>query len=408
MPGPLVGVRVVDLTTVLFGPYCTQIMAEMGADVIKVEPPGGDISRQVGPARNPGMAGGHLARARGKRSLVLDLTRPAAHGVLGRLVKTADVFIHNMRPQAADKLNIAYEAIKPHNAAIVYCACVGYGRNGPYAKKPAYDDLIQGVSGFAALMQGLTGEPRYAPSVIADKVSGLTALYAIMMALFHRARTGQGQAVDVSMFECFTSFVLTEHMQGHIFDPPTGPPGYNRLLTPDRKPYPTADGHVCVLPYSDRHWRRFFEIVGRPDVAADPRFQTVASRTQNIAALYRIVGEEMTKRKTADWLQAFESADIAAMPMNTLADLYTDPHLQATGLFETMEHPSEGKIRYPRSGPVFSESKPDRVSPAPRLGEHSVALLAELGFGASDIQGLVQAGVTHDGLSEPPTAAVAS
>ncbi|MSO75886.1 MAG: CoA transferase [Alphaproteobacteria bacterium] len=408
MAGPLVGVRVVDLTTVLFGPYCTQIMAEMGADVIKVEPPGGDIGRQVGPARHPGMAAGHLVRARGKRSLVLDLTKSPAHDVLGRLTATADVFIHNMRPQAADKLGIAYERIVPHKADIVYCAAVGYGRDGPYARKPAYDDLIQGVSGFAHLMEGLTGEPRYAPSVIADKVSGLTALYTIMMALFHRARTGEGQAVDVAMFESFTSFVLIEHMQGHIFDPPMGPPGYSRLLTPDRRPYPTADGYVCVLPYSDRHWQRFFEIVGRPDLAADPRFRTVANRTNHIAELYRNVGEEMAKRTTAEWLGAFDRADVAAMPMNRLEDLFTDPHLQATGFFETMDHPSEGAIRYPRAGPVFSKTKPDQASPAPLLGEHSVPLLRELGFGAADIRGLVQSGVTHDGRDDAPAAAALS
>jgi crotonobetainyl-CoA:carnitine CoA-transferase CaiB-like acyl-CoA transferase len=264
MPGPLDGVRVVDLTTVMYGPYCTQIMGEMGADVIKVEPPGGDITRQVGPSRSPGMSAAHLIKGRNKRSLVLDLKQADAREALYRLAATADVFIHNMRPKAAESLGIGYDIIAAHRPDIVYCAATGFGEAGPYVDRPAYDDLIQGLSGLAALQGRLTGEPRYAPSVLADKTSGLFALYSIMMGLFHRERTGEGQRIHVPMYEAFTSFVMNEHMQLRVFDPPVGPAGYPRLLTKNRRPFPTRDGYVCLMPYTDSHWRRFITIAGRP------------------------------------------------------------------------------------------------------------------------------------------------
>lgn len=391
MPGPLEGVRVVDLTTVMYGPYCTQIMGEMGADVIKVEPPGGDVTRLVGPARHRGMSASILMKGKNKRSIVLDLSKESAREALGRIVAKADVFIHNMRPRAADKLRIAYDDVRRFNPQIVYCAAVGYGRDGPYRDKPAYDDLIQGASGLAALMGGmLGGEPRYVPSVLADKTSGLFALYAILMALFHRERTGEGQAVDVSMFEAFTSFVMNEHLQASVFEPPLGPPGYARLLSPNRRPYATRDGHICVLPYTDRHWRRFFEIAGRPELADDARFVDMPARTENINALYGIVADVLPQRTTAEWLEAFEQADIAAMPVNTPQDLFTDPHLQAVGFFEESDHPSEGRIRTMRPPIRMSKTPPGSERPAPRLGEHSREILSEAGLSEEEISELFE------------------
>ncbi|MBT5811406.1 MAG: CoA transferase, partial [Rhodospirillaceae bacterium] len=333
MAGPLDGVRVIDLSTVMYGPYCTMILGEMGAEVIKVEPPSGDITRQVGESRTPGMAAGFLGKGRNKRSLALDLKQDLAREALYKFVATADVFIHNIRPGAAARLGIDYDSIIAHRPDIVYCAAVGFLPEGPYAENPAYDDLIQGMSGLAWLQGQVTGEPRYAPSVIADKTSGLFALYAIMMGLFHRERTGEGQKVDVGMFESFASFILPEHMQGRTYDPPTGPAGYKRLLTKNRRPYPTKDGYVCAMPYTDRHWRALFELADKAELADDPRFATMPARTSNIDVLYGVLGEILLTRTTAEWLEAFKANDLPAAKMNSVEDLFDDPHLDAVNFF---------------------------------------------------------------------------
>lgn len=248
-PGPLQGIRVIDLTTVMFGPYCTQIMGEMGADVIKVESPEGDIGRQTGATRSKGMSAAHLMKGRNKRCIVLDLKQAAGLEALQRLTETADVFVHNMRPQAATRLGIAYGVVSTWKPDIIYAAATGFGEDGPYADRPAYDDLIQGMAGMAGLYGMATGEPRYAPTVMVDKTSGLFLLYALTMALFHRQRTGEGQQIQVPMFECMVSFLMNEHMQARTFEPPQGPAGYQRLLTPHRRPYATADGYICAIPY---------------------------------------------------------------------------------------------------------------------------------------------------------------
>lgn len=405
MRGPLDGVRVIDLTTVMFGPYCTQILGEMGADVVKVEPPGGDITRWIGPNRHPGMSAAHLVKGRNKRSIVIDLAKPSGKKVLDRLVKTADVFVHNMRPQAAAKLGIAYADLVGLNEKLVYCNCVGFGREGPYAKKPAYDDLIQGASGLAGLSGMVTGEPRFAPSVVADKTSGLFALYSITMALFHRERTGEGQEVIVPMFEAFTSFVMQEHLQRRTFEPPQGPAGYVRLLTPNRRPYKTKDGYVCVLPYNDRHWRSFFELAGRPELAQDPRFVTVSERTKNIDTLYGYVAEVLLTRTTAEWLAAFATADIASMPMYYPDDLFEDPHLKAVNMFPVEEHPSEGMIRTFKVPVSFSKTPGGSYRPAPRLGENTVELLVEAGYSEAEIAALLAEGATTAEAEEASAAA---
>ena len=395
MPGPLAGLRVIDLTTVMYGPYCTQIMGDYGADVVKVEPPGGDISRQVGPGRNRGMSAGILTKARNKRSLVLDLKQPAGREALYRLARTADVFIHNMRPKPAARLGIGYAAISGHRPDIVYCSAVGFGKDGPYADKPAYDDLIQGVSGLAWLEgEQSGGAPRYAPSVFADKTSGLFALFAVLMALHHRANTGEGQEIHCGMFECFASFVMNEHQQGRTFDPPLGPAGYGRLLTPWRRPHETADGHLCVLPYNDRHWRRFFDLAGQPELADDPRFADMASRGRNIEELYRTLADIMRGRPTADWLADLEAADIPCMPMHSPETLFEDPHLQAVDFFQTMEHPSEGRLVHMRPPVAFSKTPGSIRRQAPQAGEHSEEVLREAGLDRAEIEALIGAGVS--------------
>ena len=394
-PGPLNGVRVVDLTTVMFGPYGTQIMGEMGADVIKVESPEGDIGRQTGAARSPGMSAAHLMKGRNKRSIVLDLKQPAGLEALERLTKTADVFVHNIRPQAARKLGIAYDAVAAWKQDIIYAEAIGFGEDGPYAERPAYDDLIQGMAGVAGLYGMATGEPRYAPTVMADKTSGLFLLYAIMMALFHRERTGEGQKVQVPMFECMVSFLMNEHLQARTFEPPQGPAGYQRLLTPHRRPYATADGYICVMPYNNRHWQHFFGLIGRPELVTDERFAQQAARSQHIDALYAIVAESMRARSTAAWLKCLGEADIPCGPMNVPDDLFRDPHLQAVGMFPEIDHPTEGKIRHIKVPVKFSKTPGGLRRHAERLGGSSVEVLRELGYSEAQIGEFKKSGITR-------------
>ncbi|MBT5110471.1 MAG: CoA transferase [Rhodospirillaceae bacterium] len=396
MAGPLDGVRVIDLSTVMYGPYCTMILGEMGAEVIKVEPPSGDITRQVGESRTPGMAAGFLGKGRNKRSLALDLKQDLAREALYKFVATADVFIHNIRPGAAARLGIDYDSIIAHRPDIVYCAAVGFLPEGPYAENPAYDDLIQGMSGLAWLQGQVTGEPRYAPSVIADKTSGLFALYAIMMGLFHRERTGEGQKVDVGMFESFASFILPEHMQGRTYDPPTGPAGYKRLLTKNRRPYPTKDGYVCAMPYTDRHWRALFELADKAELADDPRFATMPARTSNIDVLYGVLGEILLTRTTAEWLEAFKANDLPAAKMNSVEDLFDDPHLDAVNFFGTEEHPTEGRLKHIRPPIRMSKSKPGPGRPAEHVGQSTRDLLQQAGLSSAEIDALIANGAAGE------------
>jgi crotonobetainyl-CoA:carnitine CoA-transferase CaiB-like acyl-CoA transferase len=392
-PGPLQGVRVIDLTTVMFGPYCTQIMGEMGAEVIKVESPEGDIGRQTGVTRSKGMSAAHLMKGRNKRSVVLDLKQPAGLEALQRLTTTGDVFVHNMRPQAVRKLGIDYEVVSTWKPDIIYAVATGFGEDGPYAERPAYDDLIQGMAGMAGLYGMVTGEPRYAPTVLADKTSGLFLLYAITMALFHRERTGAGQKVQVPMFECLVSFLMNEHLQARTFEPPQGKAGYQRLLTPHRRPYATADGYLCVIPYNNRHWQRFFALIERPELATDERFAQQAARSQHIDALYAIVAESMRTRSTAEWLTLLEQADIPCGPMHTPDEVFHDPHLQAVGMFPEIEHPTEGKIRHIKVPVRFTRTPGGLQRHAERLGGSSAAVLGELGYTPEQIADLAQRGV---------------
>ena len=306
--GPLQGVRVIDLTTVMLGPFCTQILGEMGAEIIKIETPEGDVNRWTGESRSPGMSTGQLIKGRNKRSIILDLKVKKVRKVFEKLIQTADVFVHNIRPKAAKRLAIDYETIAELNPSIIYASATGFGETGPFADKPAYDDLIQGASGIASLFGKVTGTPRYVPSVMADKTTGLFLSNYISMALFHRERTGEGQKLHVPMYESFAAFVVSEHMQGQTFVPPTGPAGYTRMLTSHRKPYETKDGFICVVPYTQKHWANFLALVGRADLIKDPRFSNQTERTKNIDTLYEIVSDSMKRRSTNDWIIALSSA----------------------------------------------------------------------------------------------------
>nr|WP_115706216.1 CoA transferase [Cupriavidus taiwanensis] len=396
MSGPLAGVRVVDLTTVLMGPYATQILGDLGADVIKVEPPGGDNVRAIGPARNPGMAGVFLHANRNKRSVVLDLKQDAGREALLRLAATADVLIYNVRPQAMARLRLGYEDIAAVNPRIVYVGVYGYGQRGPYAAKPAYDDLIQGAVGIPWLStQAGSDVPRYAPNAMADRIVGMSAANAVTAALLYRERTGEGQAIEVPMFETMAQFVLGDHMYGATFDPPEGPAGYARLLNDHRRPYRTRDGYLCVMVYNDKQWQAFFELIGKPELMrSDPRLSSIGERTRHIHELYRMLGEVMATRTSAEWTALFEAADIPVMPMHTLESLMNDPHLHAVGFFEMVEHPSEGRMRSMGVPSNWSRSQPGVARQAPRLGEHGAEILAEAGYSPAQIEAMAASRAT--------------
>ncbi|CAG9177573.1 CaiB/BaiF CoA transferase family protein [Cupriavidus pinatubonensis] len=396
MTGPLQGIRIVDMTTVLMGPYATQILGDLGADVIKVEPPTGDTVRDVGPRRNDGMAGIFLHVNRSKRSIVLDLKQAAGREALLRLVADADVLIYNVRPQAMARLNLGYEEIAKVNPRILYVGVYGYGQGGPYAAKSAYDDLIQGAVAIPSLAHTAGADiPRYAPSAIADRIVGLAAANAVTAGLLHRERTGEGQCVDVPMFETMAQFVLGDHMGGLTFDPPIGPSGYARILDHNRRPHRTKDGYLCVLFYNDKQWRKFFELVGQPDLMdRDPRFATIGERTKHIDALYRMVAEVMPTRTTAEWIEVLEASDMPVMQLHTIDSLMADPHLQSVGFFDVVDHPTEGAIRSMAIPSVWSKSSPQVSRQAPRLGEHSAEVLAEAGYSAAEIRKLAESGAT--------------
>lgn len=393
MPGPLSGVRVLDLTTVVMGPFATQILAELGAEVIKVEPHEGDNMRHPAPMRNPAMGYMFLNLNRGKRGIVLDLKKPEGREVVMRLLPDIDVLIYNVRPQAMGRLGLSYDEVRAVNPKIIYVGCYGYSQKGPYAAKAAYDDLIQGAAGVPWVMSKAGGQaPNYAPVNLADRVTGLHAVYAVTAALFHRERSGEGQSVEVPMFESMAHFVLGDHSAGLTFDPPQGEAGYARLLA--RRPYPTRDGYLCVLVYNDKQWRSFTAAIGRPELMQDPRYATQPARARHITEIYAFLAELFRTRTTAEWTALLEQADIPVAPMNSVEDLVDDPHLAATGFFAIEDHPSEGRVRTMRTPTDWSASPPAAQRPTPRLGEHSAEVLRELGYSDEQIAALVDKGVT--------------
>ncbi|MGR7995179.1 MULTISPECIES: CaiB/BaiF CoA transferase family protein [unclassified Xanthobacter] len=367
MAGPLQGIRVLDLSTVIAGPYAAQILGDMGAEVLKVEPPQGDIMRAAGPARSPAMGAAFLNANRNKDGLVLDLKQPADRERLLALVRTADVLLHNMRPAAAARLGLGPETLLAENPRLVYCAIVGFGQDGPYRDWPAYDDIIQAAAGWSALEATVGGTPRYAPTIVADKTTALYAVAAINAALLHAARTGQGQAVEVPMFEVMASYLLVEHLAGRTFVPPEGPPGYARLLSRHRRPYATRDGHLSVMPYTASHWQRFFEAAGRADWAADPRLADDGARSRAIDELYGRLAACLPARTNGEWIALLRAADIPCSPVNDVDDLLADPHLAAVGFFTPATHPTEGEVLTVRPPVRFSRTPCAVTALAPGL-----------------------------------------
>ncbi|TXL64612.1 CaiB/BaiF CoA transferase family protein [Zeimonas arvi] len=395
--GPLAGIRIVDMTTVLMGPYATQTLADYGADVIKVEPPEGDLVRQIGPARHAGMGPIFLNTNRGKRSICLDLKKPERREVLLRLAAEADALVYNVRPQAMARLGLSWEAVSAVNPRIVYAGVFGYGQDGPYADKPAYDDLIQGACGLPHLIaRAGDGTPRYVPTALSDRVVALAAVGAIAATLVDRERTGRGQRVDIPMMETMAGFVLGDHLGGLTFEPPLDAGGYGRQLSPDRRSYRTRDGFVCALVYNDKQWNAFLAAIGREDLPKqDPRFAGFAARIANIDHVNAELARIFETRTTAEWLALLEAADVPVMPMNDLQGLLSDPHLAATGFFRAVEHPSEGRIRDMRIAATWSATQPSPSRPAPRLGEQSDEILREAGFDDARIRELIERGAVR-------------
>jgi len=394
--GPLQGIKVVDMTTVLMGPFATQTLGDYGADVIKIESLDGDVTRQIGPTRHPGMGPVFLNANRSKRSICLDLKKDAGRAVVLKLVAAADVLVYNVRPQAMQRLRLGYEDVAAINPRLIYAGVFGFGQDGPYAAKAAYDDLIQGGSALAHLMaRGGDGTPRYVPNALVDRIVGLNAVGAILASLVHRDRTGVGQRVDIPMFETMAGFVMGDHLGGLTYEPPLDQGGYAPHLSPDRRPYKTSDGYICVIVYNDKQWDKFLTATGRNDLRSDPRFATFAGRAVNIDHVYAELARIIALRSTAEWIKLLDEADVPALPMHDLVSILSDPHLVATEFFPTVEHPSEGKIRSMRTAATWSETPAEPTRLAPRLGEQSEDVLREVGYSPDQIAQLVKDGVTN-------------
>ena len=394
MSGPLSGLKVLELTSVVLGPWAAQIIADMGADVIKIEAPFGDSNRQLGASKNPGMAALYLSNNRNKRSLVLDLKQESARDALLAIVKDCDVFLHNNRPQVMTKLRLEYEDIKSVNENIIYCGTYGHSKDGPSGEKGALDDSIQAVSGVAALNELVLGEPRYLPTVVADKTTAITVVYSILAALFHRERSGVGQEIEVPMFETMVSFVMAEHIWGEVFEPKLGEAGYTRLMSDHRKPYKTKDGYIAVLPYMNNHWKTFCEKAEREDLIEDERFKDLSSRVKNIDDTYSETGKILATKTTQEWLDIFAGTKVPVIVVNSLEDLFHDPHLEAVDFWKSFDHPTEGQLKMPGFPSKFSKTPASIRKHAPKLGEHSKEILAEAGIDEETINKMLDSKAT--------------
>jgi crotonobetainyl-CoA:carnitine CoA-transferase CaiB-like acyl-CoA transferase len=388
--GPLEGVRVIDLTTIVVGPICTRTLADYGADVIKVEAPGGDLLRTMAEgSRNPGMSGKFINFNRNKRSIGLDIKKPDGLAALLRLIERADVFVSNVRPEGLARAGLDYESVSKKNPRLIHCSILAFGRGGRYFNRPAYDPVIQSLSGVAGTIARATGEPRFVPMVMSDHTSGLIAAQAIGFALYRREKTGKGEAIDVPMLENMASFVASEHLGAATFDPPVGPTGDGRLLSPNYRPVPTKDGYVTVRPNTNAQAFAFFDAIGRPELKTDPRFDSAASRTKNAKAYFEVQATSLDHKTTDEWVELFDKLDVPAARYNTIDELMTDPHLKEVGFFKEEHHPSEGKIRRSKLANVFSGGARKDEGHAPLFGEHTREILKELGYNAAEVDKMI-------------------
>ena len=399
--GPLAEVRVVDLTTIVVGPICSRTLADYGADVVKVEAPGGDLLRTMAEGnRNPGMSGKFINFNRNKRSIMLDLKKPDGLAALRRLIARADVFVSNVRPEALARAGLDHASLSKINPRLIHCSILAFGRGGRYFNRPAYDPVIQSLSGVAGTIARATGEPRFVPMVMSDHTSGLIAAQCIGFALYRREKTGVGEAIDVPMLENMASFVSSEHLGAATFDPPVGPTGDGRLLSPNYRPVPTRDGYVTVRPNTNAQAFAFFDAIGRPELKTDPRFDSAATRTKNAAAYFEVQATSLGHKTTDEWVELFDKLDVPAARYNSIDDLLTDPHLKDVGFYKEENHPSEGKIHRTKLANVFSGGARETETHAPRLGEHTRNVLTELGYAKEEIEALLGSGA----VGEPDTA----
>jgi crotonobetainyl-CoA:carnitine CoA-transferase CaiB-like acyl-CoA transferase len=383
--GPLAGVRVIDLTTVVLGPFATQTLGDMGADVIKIETPDGDAVRFIGPSRTPGMASYYAMLNRNKRCISMDLKTAPARAALRKLIAGADIVVHNMRLGPAERLGLDYASLKAINPKIILACASGFRKNSSARDLPAYDDLIQGRCGIASINLDATGAPRYFPTVVADKHVGMTLAAMIGMALFHRERTGEGQEVHVPMLETMLNFLLVEHMWHATTGEPEKGMGYPRMLTPHRRPYPTKDGYICMIAVSDAHYRKIFAAFGREELMDDPRFASIKARSDNVELVYGTLNENMPAKTTAEWMDILTAADIPNGPVNTLTDLLEDPYLKETGYFTEVQHPVEGKFVVTAIPAQFSATPPNVHRLPGTFGQHTVEVLREIGCSDAEI-----------------------
>lgn len=393
MDMPLAGIKIVDLTSAVVGPYATQILADYGADVTKIEEKSGDIIRWIsGKSRTPGMSGKFMHLNRNKRSISLNLKMPAGKEALMRLLRDADVFLHNMRPEAARRLGITAEEVRSHNPGLIYCSVVGFGQDGRYRSNPAYDSILQGGTALASLFAANGGEPRYVPFVVVDRMAALMVVHALMAALFGRLRDGQPRNIEIPMFESFAAVVLSEHLYGRTFDPPIGTSGDARLLDANAKPVRTRDGYICITTNTDAQVLAMFDAFGRPELKEDTRFNTALARIEHIKAFFELRAREVSLQTTGYWVEAFTKRDVPAMPCHTLDSLLEDPHLGDVGLLYKSEHPTQGEIWNINVPTKMTGFMPAVRRPAPEIGEHTESVLAELGYSPEQIEDMRSSG----------------
>ena len=389
--GPLDGVVIIDLSSVVVGPVCSLTLADHGAQVIKIEAPSGDLMRQLGGGgRNLGMTGKFINFNRNKKSVCIDLKSPAGKEVMLRLISQADIFITNIRPDALDKLGLDWVSLHESNPLLIYCQMLAFGRGGQYFNRPAYDTVIQSSAGVAATFEKSSGEPRFVPLVMTDHITGLVSAQAIGFALYRRTRVGQGELIEIPMFETAAAFVLREHMGNMTFEPAIGPIGDARVLDKNNRPVKTLDGYISISPNTDAQAFAFFEVIGRPELKDDPRFSNVASRTKNSEAYYLLRSNSLANKTSAEWIVIFEKNDIPCMRYNSLEDLMIDPHLQEVGFIFEAEHPSEGMIKQLGLTNQFSGGVRTEFLPAPRLGENTLEVMQEFGFTTEEIETAVE------------------
>lgn len=387
---PLSGITVLDLTSVVFGPYGTQILADLGARVIKVESPQGDSTRQIGPAPEAGMGGLYMNLNRGKKGIALNLKLDSHREALLRLCETADVFVHSMRPSAIDGLQLTYDKVAARRRNIVYCNCWGFGNTGPLADKAAYDDIIQAVSGLVMLNEETVGESFYTPTALADKIAGLTLAYSVLAALLRRVRDGAGMELEIPMFEAMSSFMLAEHLSGALFDPPLGRAVYERQTARSRRPFRTSDGLISVIIYNDKQWRHFLDLIDRSELKTDPKFSSMPGRLSHLQYVNQFLADEFRQRTTQAWLSLLDEADIPAAPLCSTNDLMEHAHLNEVGFFHVSDDRDLGRLRHPRL-PLQIDGRLVPVrSRAPRLGEHTEEVLSTAGFSDEEIGALIR------------------